>query len=99
MDSVVNPRAIVHRRQLAADLQALARQKDTSPAELRAAVLARLKLARDEGEAEVRRRFEADNDGRACVAQRCFLIDQLVRTIHDYVTGHVYRVSNPTAGE
>jgi len=99
MDTVSNPRATVHRRQLAADLQALARRKDASPAELRRDVLARLKQARDEGEADVRGRFEADNDGKACVARRCFLIDQLIRVIHDYVNGHVYRVANPTEGE
>jgi [protein-PII] uridylyltransferase len=99
MDAVVNPRAIVHRKQLAADLDALAQRRDLQPAELRAGVLARLKHAHEDGEGEVRRRFEADNDGRACVAQRCFLIDQLVRAIHDFVTSHVHRVANPTQAE
>ena len=99
MDAIVNPRAIVHRKLLAADLDALARRKGVSRAVMRADVLARLKAARETGEAEVRQRFEADNDGRACVGRRCFLIDQLIRVIHDFVTAHFHRIANPTQAE
>ncbi|MBM3573110.1 MAG: [protein-PII] uridylyltransferase, partial [Alphaproteobacteria bacterium] len=86
-------------RQLVAELDALAARKELKQPQLRDAALARLKLAREAGETEVHRRFDSDNDGRACVAQRSYLIDQLVRTIYDFVTAHLHRVTNPTSGE
>ncbi|MBT5107260.1 MAG: [protein-PII] uridylyltransferase [Rhodospirillaceae bacterium] len=51
------------------------------------------------GEAEVRSRFEADKDGALAVQGQCYLMDQLIRAIHDIAAERIYRASNPTSGE
>src|SRR5262249_43141011 len=43
--------------------------------------------------------FESGGTGEQAVREQCFLIDQLIRALHDFVTGHLYPLANPTAGE
>src|SRR5262249_37803750 len=38
-------------------------------------------------------------DGRAVAAANCYLMDQIVRCLHDFVSAHVYPLANPSAGE
>ncbi|HZT87645.1 MAG TPA: [protein-PII] uridylyltransferase [Stellaceae bacterium] len=65
----------------------------------RAAVLPPLKAVLANGRAEVQRRFEADGDGTRNVREQCFLMDQLIRVLFDFVSEQVYPLPNPTAGE
>ena len=97
MDDIRDQRAIIDRRALAGRLAAIA-ERDR-PAEERAAVLAELKSALATGRAEVRRRFESAADGRQAVRELSFLIDQLLRTLHDFTTTHAYPLANPSAAE
>jgi [protein-PII] uridylyltransferase len=68
-------------------------------AEAQRSLLKVYRSALDGGRAVVRRRFEADQDGRAAAAGLCFLTDQIIRIMHDVAVTRFYRVSNPTAGE
>jgi [protein-PII] uridylyltransferase len=97
MENIRDQRAIVDRRALAGRLDAVA-EGDRRPEE-RAAVLAELKSALADGRAEVRRRFEGAADGRQAVRELSFLIDQLLRTLHDFTTTHAYPLANPSAAE
>jgi [protein-PII] uridylyltransferase len=65
----------------------------------RAKVLEIFKQAYQEGYAEVRRRFESRGLGREVVRENCFLVDQLVRLIHDFATEHEYPTGVATTGE
>src|SRR5258708_28896019 len=47
----------------------------------------------------MRRRWEAAADGAQTVREHCFLMDQLIRALHDFTTSNVYPVANPTSGE
>jgi [protein-PII] uridylyltransferase len=58
-----------------------------------------LKEALQAGRAEVRQRFEAGALGGDTVRALSFLMDQLIRALHDFVTTAVYPLANPTAGE
>src|SRR5262245_54211130 len=98
MDTIHDQRAIIERRALAGALAAIA-EADRPPAEERAAVLAELKTALAAGRAEVISRFQAAGDGRAAVRALSFLIDQLLRTLHDFTTTHAYPLANPSAAE
>ena len=49
-----------------------------------------------EGSSEIRRRFEVNQNGEQAVRSRCFLIDQLIRVMHDIATNRLYRAANPT---
>jgi [protein-PII] uridylyltransferase len=97
MAAIAKQREIIDRRQLLEGLRALA-AKDGG--QNRAPVVERLKRAHRDGYAEIRRRFEEGGaTGTATVREHCFLMDQLIRTLYDFVIGHVYPLSNPTAGE
>jgi [protein-PII] uridylyltransferase len=52
-----------------------------------------------DGYAEIRRRFERGALGEQAVREHCFLMDQLIRALYDFVSTHVYPLANPTAGE
>jgi [protein-PII] uridylyltransferase len=98
-------RDIVDRRALMAALEGVARSEDLSSEAKRNRVRDLLKDALARGRAEIRRRFEsgegagAEGVGTTCVHSTSFLIDQLVRAVHDYADWYVYVTSNPTKGE
>src|SRR5882762_9975332 len=97
MAAIAKQREIIDRRQLLEGLRALAARDG---GQNRAPVVERLKRAHRDGYAEIRRRFEEGGaTGTATVREHCFLMDQLIRTLYDFVVGHVYPLSNPTAGE
>jgi [protein-PII] uridylyltransferase len=93
---IQRPREIVDRRSLAAALDALAGDAPELP---RSRVVEVLKEALRDGRAEVQKRFDEGAGGGETVRALSFLMDQLIRTLHDFVEAHVYPVANPTAGE
>ncbi|MFM9843663.1 MAG: [protein-PII] uridylyltransferase [Dongiaceae bacterium] len=98
MDGVKDPRSIIDRRDLAVRLeQVFAGRPD--PAAARPALLALFKQALADGRTEVRRRFEADHDGRAAAQGLSLLMDQLIRTLHELASVRVYPLHNPTSAE
>jgi len=98
MQDVREKRKIIHRRALAAALDA-ALDKAAPGAARRAAVLALLKDHLEAGEAEIRRRFEAGADGPTTARARAHLIDQLLTVVHDLAITRVYPEPNPTAAD
>ncbi len=94
---VPKQRAILDRRALA---EAIAGLVEVRGEDARNAVVEALRDALDKGREELRRRLEAKpHAGHECVAGHAFLIDQMVRLIHDYVVEHVYPVGNRSEGE
>jgi [protein-PII] uridylyltransferase len=90
-------RAIIDRRVLGEDITALALAGGTGA---RAAVVEALRRALDQGRSELARRLaEAPSAGHECVGGHSFLIDQIIRVIHDYVTTHAFPPTNRTAAE
>jgi [protein-PII] uridylyltransferase len=95
---IVRQRDIVDRRRLGEALAA-AVASVAAPALDRRPLQSPLKAALAEGRGEIRRRFEATNDGAAAVREQCFLVDQLIRSLFDIVAGEIFPLPNPTAGE
>jgi [protein-PII] uridylyltransferase len=63
-------------------------------------VLVIFKDALAAGNAEIRRRFEAERArGSDTVRAQSFLIDQLIRVLYDTAVTYVYPLANPTTGE
>lgn len=90
-------RAIIDRRKLTSELFALA---DRDGENARSEVLEALRKALDAGRAELEKRLMAKpSAGHDCTRGYAFLIDQLVRVIHDYVTGSVLPQANRTTAE
>ncbi len=90
-------RAIIDRRALSEEITALALAGGEGE---RAAVVQALRGALDQGRTELARRLaEAPSAGHECVGGHAFLIDQLIRVIHDYVTTHAFPPTNRTVAE
>ena len=95
---VPNQRAVIDRRQLAAAIaDAVAAQP--MPA-ARPAIVALLRAAMDHGRAELARRLaERPSAGHEITQGQAFLVDQLIRVIHDHVIEDIYPSANRSSGE
>lgn len=95
---IADQRAIVDRRALAGTIADLV--ADQGAAKARPAVVEVLRGALAAGRAEIARRLaEKPSAGRDCAAAQAFLVDQLVRVIHDHVIADVYPSGNRSVGE
>jgi len=93
---IPNAKAICDAAALAAGLAAIT-ERDVVLR--RAAVLALLKAALADGVAEIRRRFEASNDGAACVRQNAWLMDRLLEAAAGQAAEREFPATNPTTAE
>jgi [protein-PII] uridylyltransferase len=90
-------RALVNRRALMARLDAL--DGELSREARRAQVLEILRQSLADGRAEVRRRFERSATGLSAAQAHSYLIDQLIRVLHDDTAEKFYPAPNPTLSE
>lgn len=94
---IPNQRAIIDRRRLS---EAIASLVDERGSEARSHIVQLLKTALDDGRTEIARRLtEKPSSGHECTGGQAFLVDQLLRLIHDYVITHLYPIANRTAAE
>lgn len=94
---VSGQRAIIDRRALAEEIAVL--HADCGE-KARPAIVKALHRALDDGRAELGRRLsETPSAGHDVTAGFSFLMDQLLRVIHDHVTTHLYPVPNRTQAE
>lgn len=94
---IPNQRAVIDRRVLSETI-ANTVARDDGP--VRPRVLAILREALAQGRTEVARRLtEKPNTGHECAEAQAFLIDQLVRVIHDHIVADVYPNANRSTGE
>jgi [protein-PII] uridylyltransferase len=98
MGAIAKQRDIVDRRALGEQLASIAALPGVASGDRRPLV-GILKTALASGYDEIRRRFEAGAGGEQAVREHCFLMDQLIRSLHDFATTHVFPLANPTAAE
>jgi [protein-PII] uridylyltransferase len=95
---IVRQREIIDRRALSGKVEALIGEHGMDKA--RAQILPLLQTALADGRAEIGRRLlERSSAGHEAAIAQSFLVDQLVRLIHDVAVHHQYPVSNPSSGE
>lgn len=95
---IPNQRAVVDRRAIGEAIRELVADKGASAA--RPEIVELLRTALGNGRAEIARRLaERPSAGHDVAEAQAFLVDQLVRIIHDHVVMHVYRASNRSSGE
>jgi [protein-PII] uridylyltransferase len=95
--ALTNQRAIIDRRVLAERLDAL---EGADSAALRAGATPIFKQALADGRAEIARRLaEKPYQGTETAAAYAFLVDQILRLVHDFTVRRVYRLANPTDSE
>ncbi len=90
-------RAIFDRRDVAARIDALVEEHGEKA---RQHIVDLLKGALEKGRAELARRLEEKHSaGHECAGGHSFLIDQLLRVIHDHATTHLYPSANRSQAE
>ena len=95
---IPNQRAVIDRRVLAAAIADCVAAKGAAKA--RPAVVELLRSALGDGRAEIARRLgEHPSAGHDSAEAQAFLVDQLIRVIHDHVIGDLYPAPNRTSGE
>jgi len=96
--SIPNQRAVIDRRQLAEDIAAAV--ADMGAQKARPRVVELLRGALDAGRAELAARLaEKPSAGHECANGQAFLIDQLIRVMHDHVIADIYPAANRSSGE
>ena len=99
MHSIAKPRDIMDRKAVLTELDELVSWSGYS-AKVQVKVLETFKAVYAKGWREVQRRFEeGEVSSREVVRSNSYLIDQLVRSIHDFALISVYPLANPTTGE
>ena len=98
MEQLHKKRAIVDRIGLQEAIEAVL-DGDLAESEHAAASLEVYRGALQTGTEEIRRRFEADQNGEQAVLGHCFLIDQIIRVIHDIAGSRLYQAANPTSAD
>ena len=95
---IVRQRDIINRRALAGKIDEIIAEYGMPKA--RAKILPILQDALANGREEISRRLlKKPSAGHEMAAAQSFLVDQLVRLIHDIAVHHQYPVSNPSSGE
>lgn len=95
---IANQRAVIDRRALGEEIAALVEAE--SAAKARPKVVELLRGALASGREEIARRLLAKpSAGQMCAEEQAFLVDQLVRLIHDHVISAVYPSGNRSSGE
>jgi [protein-PII] uridylyltransferase len=98
MMSIPNQRAVIDRRKLAEAIAAVV--ADAGARAARPQVVDLLRAALESGRGELARRLiEEPSAGHACVNGQAFLIDQLIRVMHDHVIADLYPAPNRSSGE
>jgi [protein-PII] uridylyltransferase len=93
-----NRRAIADPAVIDEHIEVAWRDTDTHVA-FRARLLDLLRQTLEKGRAEIKTRFMYHNDGAAAVLAQAYLMDTLLRTIHEAMTAKFYRAPNPTQAE
>ncbi|MGN6766667.1 MAG: [protein-PII] uridylyltransferase, partial [Rhizobiaceae bacterium] len=97
LDELVDGKAL--RRDLAALAENTGGDGSTPDLRLRQAVAGLLKERLASGRRKAEEWLLADRGGTACATRLSHLMDEIVRALYDFASGHVYRSSNPSAAE
>ena len=84
---------------VSAALDQLAVEYAGRESELRSAVAKRLKLALTEGRAAAEQLLLKERQGRLCAERLCFMQDEIIRILFDFIGKHLYQSRNPSEAE
>src|SRR6187399_2935779 len=84
---------------LVAELAKLADEHADAEQELRRAVAQRLKAVLTAGRTEAEQSLLKDRQGRRCAERLCFMTDEIIRVLFEFVTTHLYPSENPSESE
>ena len=95
---IPSPRSVIDRRALVEAIEAVVSAEGATKG--RKAVVELLRTALEDGRAEIARRLVSKpSAGHEVAEAQAYLVDQLLRVIHDHVSTHVYPAMNRSTGE
>ena len=84
---------------LVSELSQLAKEHADSEQDLRRAVAQRLKTVLADGRAQAEQLLLKDRQGRRCAERLCFMMDEIIRVVFEFVIAHLYPSENPSEAE
>jgi [protein-PII] uridylyltransferase len=84
---------------VAGELESLVTDYGGNERELRLAVSRRLKAALLQGRAAAERLLIKERAGRRCAERLCWMQDEILRVLYEFVAKHLYRAQNPSEAE
>ena len=93
-----NRRAVADPVAIAEQIEAAWRETDDHTG-FRVKLMELLRQTLEAGRAEIKTRFLRKNDGAEAVLAQAYLMDSIIRAIHETATGKLYRAPNPTQAE
>ncbi|MCX7865358.1 MAG: bifunctional uridylyltransferase/uridylyl-removing protein, partial [Novosphingobium sp.] len=95
---IPNQRDVIDRRKLTAAIAQVVEDKGAAAG--RQQIVDLLRAALRDGRSEIGRRLsERPHAGHDAAIAQAFLIDQIIRIVHDHVVGNLYPVANRSTGE
>src|SRR5882757_7250231 len=98
-DKPPNNAQLFDERALVAELALLAKEHAGSEQELRRAVAQRLKAVLATGRKQAEQLLLKDRQGRRCAERLCFMMDEIIRVLFEFVVAHLYPSENPSDSE
>jgi [protein-PII] uridylyltransferase len=98
-DKPLNEAKLFDERVLVAELALLADEHAGSEQELRRAVAQRLKAVLAAGRKQAEQLLLKDRQGRRCAERLCFMMDEIIRVLFEFVGTHLYPSENPSDSE
>src|SRR5437879_13371912 len=98
-DKPLNDAELFDERALLADLALLADAHAGSEQELRRAVAQQLKAVLAAGRKQSEQLLLKDRQGRRCAERLCFMMDEIIRVLFEFVGTHLYPSANPSDSE
>jgi [protein-PII] uridylyltransferase len=98
-DKPLNDAELFDERALVAELALLAEEHAGSEQDLRRAVAQRLKTVLAAGRKQAEQLLLKDRQGRRCAERLCFMMDEIIRVLFEFVVAHLYPSENPSDSE
>ena len=98
-DKPLNDAKLFDERALVAELALLAKAHAGSEQDLRRAVAQRLKAVLAAGRKQAEQLLLKDRQGRRCAERLCFMMDEIIRVLFEFVVTHLYPSENPSDSE
>src|SRR5215212_10297027 len=99
LDTPKNADKLFDEPALVAELAKLADEHAGVEQELRRAVAQRLKTVLATGRTQAEQSLLKDRQGRRCAERLCFMMDEIIRVLFEFVTTHLYPSENPSEAE
>src|SRR5258707_8331919 len=99
LDKPLNEAKLFDERVLVAELALLADEHAGSEQALRRAVAQRLKAVLAAGRKQAEQLLLKDRQGRRCAERLCFMMDEIIRVLFEFVGTHLYPSENPSDSE